>query len=80
LGGFSPIPLARLAFPSLVAASQDDIFVPIQRARDFAQAWGSRFVDLGWAGHVNVDSGHGPWTEGLGLLESLTGVAVSERA
>jgi predicted alpha/beta hydrolase family esterase len=74
------MPLARLAFPSLVAASQDDPFVPIGRARDFAQAWGSRFVDLGLAGHVNVDSGHGPWAEGLGLLEELAIATAVERA
>ncbi len=23
------------------------------------------------AGHINVDSGHGPWPLGLGLLQSL---------
>jgi predicted alpha/beta hydrolase family esterase len=23
-----------------------------------------RFIDAGAAGHINVDSGHGPWPEG----------------
>jgi hypothetical protein len=80
LGGFAPMPWSRLAFPSLVAASQNDPFAPIGRARAFAQAWGSRFVDLGRAGHVNVESGHGPWTEGLDLLAALTGATALERA
>jgi uncharacterized protein len=73
LSGFGPMPLAPLAFPSLVAASRNDPFVPLDRAEVFARAWGSRFADLGFAGHVNVDSGHGPWAEGLPLLEPLLG-------
>jgi hypothetical protein len=28
-------------------------------------------VDAGQAGHINVDSGHGPWPEGLGILHGL---------
>ncbi|MFB2608362.1 alpha/beta hydrolase, partial [Rhizobium phaseoli] len=26
--------------------------------------WGSFLVDAGEAGHINADSGHGPWPEG----------------
>lgn len=71
LVGFSPIPRQRLPFPSLVVASRNDPYVEIDRAEAFARGWGSRFVDLGRAGHINVDSGHGPWPKGLTLLRGL---------
>jgi len=71
LRGFSPLPRQRLPFPTLVVASRDDPFVEITQARAFARGWGARFVDLGRAGHINVESGHGPWPAGLGLLREL---------
>lgn len=71
LVGFSPIPRQRLPFPSLVVASRDDPYVEIERAEAFARGWGSDFVDLGRAGHINVDSGHGPWLKGRTLLRGL---------
>ncbi len=78
LEGFSPMPQLRLPFPSTVAASQDDPYVEIERAEAFARSWGSRFVDLGRAGHVNGDSGHGPWPEGRLLLDELVERIASE--
>lgn len=71
LVGFSPIPRQRLPFPSLVVASRDDPYVEIDRAQAFARGWGSEFVDLGRAGHINVESGHGPWMKGRALLRGL---------
>ncbi|HEX4180892.1 MAG TPA: alpha/beta hydrolase [Caulobacteraceae bacterium] len=71
LRGFGPMPREPFSFPSTIAASQDDPFIALDRAKAFAKAWGSRLVDLGRAGHVNVKSGHGPWPEGLLLLEQL---------
>ena len=66
--GFAPMPLAPLPFPSIVVASSDDQYVSLARARAFAQAWGSRFVEIGAAGHINGDSGYGAWPEGERLL------------
>ena len=71
LEGFSPMPRQSLPFPSLVAASRNDPFVSFERAESFARAWGSKLVDLGEAGHVNVQSGHGPWIQGRALLAEL---------
>jgi predicted alpha/beta hydrolase family esterase len=71
LDGFSPMPQLRLSFPSIVVASETDPYVAIDRAEEFSRSWGSRFVNLGPAGHINVASGHGPWTEGLLLLQEL---------
>ena len=78
LAAFAPMPQEPLAFPSLVAASRNDPFVRFERAEAFAKDWRSRFVDLGLAGHVNVKSGHGPWDDGLPLLESLLDAASGE--
>ena len=70
-GGFNPVPMAPLPFPSMVVASTDDPYAHIERSRAFAQAWGSRLVEIGDAGHVNPDSGYGEWPEGERLLEEF---------
>jgi predicted alpha/beta hydrolase family esterase len=69
--GFAPIPLLRLPFPSTVVASSNDPFVTVARAQTFASAWGSEFVMIGGAGHINTASGLGDWPEGLALLRNL---------
>lgn len=69
--GFAPLPLTRLRFPSIVCASTDDPYVSLPRARWFAKAWGSRFVDAGALGHINSASGIGDWPGGQRLLEQL---------
>ena len=69
---FLPMPSKRLPFPSILAASEDDPYLPIELGPRLARAWGSEFADLGRQGHVNVASGHGDWTEGERLLEQLT--------
>jgi uncharacterized protein len=69
--GFAPIPLLRLPFPSIVVASSNDPFVTVARAQTFASAWGSEFVMIGGAGHINTASGLGDWPEGLALLRNL---------
>lgn len=66
--GFQPMPLQKLPFPSIVVASSNDEWVSLERARAFADAWGSQFVEIGPAGHINGESGHGPWPEGLQML------------
>jgi predicted alpha/beta hydrolase family esterase len=68
---FAPVPLVRLPFPSIVVASDDDIYMPAERARACARAWGSRFVAIPGAGHITTESGFGPWPEGRALLEEL---------
>jgi predicted alpha/beta hydrolase family esterase len=68
---FGPMPLARLPFPSVMVASDDDPFVTPARAAAFARAWGSRLVMLPAAGHINADAGFGPWPDGRRLLDTL---------
>jgi predicted alpha/beta hydrolase family esterase len=71
LRGFAPIPKSRLPFQSLVVASDDDPFMSELRARDLAKWWGSRFHLLRGAGHINTESGFGPWPAGEALLQEL---------
>lgn len=61
----------KLAFPSLVVASSNDPWVQSSVARFWSGQWGSDYLDIGEAGHINVDSGHGPWPDGLRLFEQL---------
>jgi uncharacterized protein len=68
---FSPLPLERLPFPSILVASRIDPYVRFQRAQTIAEAWGSRLVDVGRLGHINADSGVGEWADGHRLLEEL---------
>lgn len=69
--GFRPMPLEPLSFATIVVSSRDDIWVNPARAKAFARAWGSRFVDVGDCGHINADSKLGAWPEGQALLASL---------
>lgn len=61
---FGPYPREPLPFPSVVVASRDDPFSSFEAVEDIAGAWGSLFIDAGAAGHINSESGYGPWPEG----------------
>ena len=61
----------KLQFSSLVVASDNDPWVKPSVARYWAEQWGSDYLGIGEAGHINVDSGHGPWPQGLSLFEQL---------
>jgi predicted alpha/beta hydrolase family esterase len=69
--GWSPMPMTRISFPSIVVASTNDEYASVERARSFADAWGSTFVNIGAAGHINSASGLGDWPEGRELLGEL---------
>ena len=69
--GWAPIELRALPFASVLLASRDDPFCAFERARLFAHAWGSQFMDYGECGHINADSGLASWPEGHVLLQDL---------
>jgi len=79
LESFGPAPRRRLPFPATVVASRNDPYMSYATAEGLARAWGAALVDLGRAGHVNVESGHGPWPEGLTVLEQLARRAAPPR-
>lgn len=61
---FLPFPRRPLPFPSVVVASSDDPYADIAFSREFAASLGAQFIDAGAAGHINAESGRGPWPEG----------------
>jgi predicted alpha/beta hydrolase family esterase len=73
LSDFAPVPFGKLPYRSVLVASSNDPFCPIRLAGAYARAWGSEFVRLQQAGHINIESGHGEWPLGLALLQSLVG-------
>jgi predicted alpha/beta hydrolase family esterase len=73
LNDFAPVPFDKLPYRSVLVASGNDPYCPVRLAGAYARAWGSEFVRLNDAGHINVESGHGEWPLGLALLQSLTG-------
>ena len=68
---FANMPRDPLPFPSLLIASSNDVFCTVERAADLANAWGSDFHLAGEVGHINLDSDHGPWPEGLMMFTRL---------
>ncbi|PTM42410.1 alpha/beta hydrolase [Bosea sp. 124] len=75
---FIPHRRELLPFRSVLIASTDDPYCTLQEAQELAEVWGAEFVDAGESGHINAESGHGPWPDGLlrfaGFLRSLTAV------
>lgn len=72
---FTPVPANPLPFASIVAASSNDPYCPIRMASAYAKSWGSTFVRVPSAGHINVESGHGEWPLGWALLGALAALA-----
>lgn len=76
LADFAPVPSHRLPYRSILVASNNDPYCPIRLAGAYARNWGSEFMRIPNAGHINVDSGHGEWSLGVALLQSLLGDSV----
>ena len=77
LASWSPPVLQPLPFPSILVGSRDDPYCSFERARGFAAAWKSEFIDYRQCGHINAESGLGDWPEGHRLVQQLAGAAPS---
>ncbi|MDO9166930.1 MAG: alpha/beta hydrolase [Rhodoferax sp.] len=77
LADFAPVPYQALPYRSIIVASSNDPYCPVRTAGAYSRAWGSEFVRLQNAGHINIESGFGAWPLGLALLQSLTGESYS---
>lgn len=75
LARFAPVLRTPMPFPTILAASRDDPYIRFERARRLARIWRSRFVDAGWLGHINADSGVHGWPFGQFLLRQLKSAA-----
>jgi hypothetical protein len=76
------IPFARLQrslpVPTLLVASRNDPWMSHADALGWAAQWDSEVVDAGFAGHINVASGHGHWPQLPALLARLADLAAAE--
>ena len=70
-GGWLPVPRERLPFRSIVAASRNDPLGRFDRVAGMAREWGGTLVDLGEVGHLNPDSGFGPWPQAETFIAEL---------
>ena len=68
INSFAPMPLLKLPVPAAVVASSNDVFVSLERAKFFANAWGATLFEAGALGHINSDSDLGEWEQGRGFL------------
>jgi len=69
--GFAPMPRKPLPFDAIVAASSDDPWCALERAKHWAADWGAVFHDMGPRGHINADSGLADWPQGRQWLAKL---------
>jgi uncharacterized protein len=58
---FENVPLAKFDFETILIASSNDPWASIEKAEYYATNWGSKFINIGQAGHINESSGHGKW-------------------
>lgn len=72
---FADLPPGPLPFPAVLIASRDDAYADFADSEALAKQWHVELVDAGASGHINDESGHGPWPEGLmrfaGFLKTL---------
>ena len=68
---FHPVPVHPLPFRSLVVASTNDPWCELAVAQRMAASWGSDFLVAGASGHLNTDTGFGPWPLGEELVLQL---------
>ncbi|QWL68291.1 RBBP9/YdeN family alpha/beta hydrolase [Aeromonas jandaei] len=54
-----------------LVASRNDPWMSFERAECWSRQWQVPLFDAGNAGHINAQSGHGDWHQGLELLGSL---------
>lgn len=77
-GALHRLPARPLPYPSILVASSDDPVIRLTKAGLLATRWGSRLVAVPNAGHINLESGHGPWPLGLRLLRDLAALVADE--
>jgi predicted alpha/beta hydrolase family esterase len=66
-------PVGTLTFPALLIASRDDPYASYEASEKLAATLGADLVDAGNSGHINSESGHGPWPEGLMRFAAFLG-------
>ncbi|CAH1563528.1 RBBP9/YdeN family alpha/beta hydrolase [Vibrio owensii] len=67
----SALPDEPLGITGLIVASQNDPWMDYEDACELSLKWGMPFHNVGDAGHINIESGHGPYPKVKMLLDSL---------
>lgn len=70
-GGWLPIERARLPFPAMVVASDNDPLGAFDRVAEMARDWGAQLHDAGAVGHLNPPAGYGPWDDAVELIAKV---------
>jgi predicted alpha/beta hydrolase family esterase len=55
------LPQQGLGIPLNLVGSENDPWMTLEHARTWAQRWRAGFLNLGPVGHINTESGFGPW-------------------
>lgn len=79
--GLDAAPL-RLSIPgpAFVVSSTSDRWMSDKSARQWADIWGARHISLGAAGHINTESGFGPWPLAQRLIRQIAHEAGDRQA
>ncbi len=65
-------PTQHIPFRTTLIASSNDPWISIEKAQTYAHNWGSEFINIGDAGHINSLSGYGEWEQGYEMLKQLS--------
>lgn len=68
---FEETPEKIINTKTIVVASSNDHWASVDRQKKYAESWGSDFINIGNAGHINNLSGYGVWNQGLEILKAL---------
>lgn len=73
------LPHHRLAVPSSLIASQNDPWMSAASALRWASRWGASYSNLGAVGHINTESGFGPFPLARRWVEAARARAAREQ-
>lgn len=65
------LPQSHPGIDTVLVASETDPWMAYPRAQSWARTWGSRLINMGDAGHINVASGFGPLPLATSLAQQL---------
>ncbi|MES3007398.1 MAG: alpha/beta hydrolase [Pseudomonadota bacterium] len=74
------LPAKALGVRGVLVASENDPWTSLPVAQQWADDWEVEIVNVGAAGHINAESGFGPWPGVLDLLTALQGETTNTQA
>lgn len=73
------LPTQALGVRGVLVASENDPWMSVPTAQQWAHDWGVEVINAGAAGHINAESGFGPWPGVLDLLATLQSEIAAEQ-